>query len=133
MISADSDLLADLKFDAAGLIPVVVQAQDTKEVLMVAWMNRETLAETLSTKQATYWSRSRNEKWIKGLTSGNTQQVVGLAVDCDSDTLLLTVQQKGGACHSGDRTCFDAKQIALIDSASEPKPESKPESIGGSL
>lgn len=137
MISADSGLLANLKFDAAGLIPVVVQAQDTKEVLMVAWMNRETLAETLSTKQATYWSRSRNEKWIKGLTSGNTQQVVGLAVDCDSDTLLLTVQQKGGACHSGDRTCFDAKQIAVTDSVSEPtskpKPESKPESIGGSL
>lgn len=131
MISADSSLLADLKFDAAGLIPVVVQAHDTKEVLMVAWMNRETLLETLSTKQATYWSRSRNEKWIKGLTSGNTQQVVGLAVDCDSDTLLLTVQQKGGACHTGDRTCFDAKQIAVTDPASEQTPEFKPESIGG--
>lgn len=115
MTSADSKLLADLKFDAAGLIPVVVQAQDTKEVLMMAWMNHETLLETISTKQATYWSRSRNEKWIKGKTSGNTQQVVDLAVDCDSDTLLLTVKQTGGACHTGDRTCFDAKHISLFD------------------
>lgn len=115
MISADAKLLNELKFDAAGLIPVVVQAQDTNEVLMMAWMNRETLAETIVTKQATYWSRSRNEKWIKGQTSGNTQQVVGLAVDCDGDTLLLTVQQSGGACHTGDRTCFDAKQVSLSD------------------
>lgn len=115
MTSADSKLLADLKFDAAGLIPVVVQAQDTKEVLMMAWMNHETLLETISTKQATYWSRSRNEKWIKGKTSGNTQQVVDLAVDCDSDTLLLTVKQTGGACHTGDRTCFDARHISLFD------------------
>lgn len=74
---------------------------------MVAWMNREAVMATLETGRATYWSRSRQEMWIKGDTSGHTQRVISLAVDCDADTLLLTVDQKGAACHTGDHTCFD--------------------------
>jgi phosphoribosyl-AMP cyclohydrolase len=96
-----------LVFNDQGLIPVVVQQVDTKEVLMVAWMNSETVKQTLQTGKATYWSRSRSEVWVKGQTSGNLQRVVSLAKDCDSDTLLLTVDQSGSACHTGSRTCFD--------------------------
>ncbi|MEI6405475.1 MAG: phosphoribosyl-AMP cyclohydrolase [Actinomycetes bacterium] len=99
--------LESLTFDARGLIPVVTQQVDTREVLMVAWMNRDAIEATLATGQATYWSRSRNEMWIKGETSGHTQRVISLAADCDADTLLLTVDQTGQACHTGDHTCFD--------------------------
>lgn len=97
-----------LKLNAAGLLPVVVQAADTGEVLMLAWMDTHALAYTLATRRGTYYSRSRQEYWIKGLTSGNTQQVESVALDCDGDTVLLRVRQSGGACHTGDRTCFDA-------------------------
>lgn len=99
--------LESLVFDDRGLIPVVVQQVDTREVLMVAYMNSDTIHLTLSTGQATYWSRSRKEIWVKGATSGHTQRVISLAADCDLDTLLLTVDQVDGACHTGDRTCFD--------------------------
>ena len=99
--------LESLVFDERGLIPVVVQQVDTREVLMVAYMNREAIDLTLSTGKATYWSRSRSEIWVKGATSGHTQAVISLAADCDFDTLLLTVEQVDGACHTGDRTCFD--------------------------
>jgi len=97
----------NLVFNEQGLIPVVVQQVDTREVLMVAWMNAETVAQTLNTGKATYWSRSRAQVWVKGETSGQHQRVVSLAKDCDSDTLLLIVEQTGNACHTGSHTCFD--------------------------
>lgn len=93
-------------FNQDGLIPAVAQDADTGEVLMLAWMNEESLRLTLATGRATYWSRSRHELWQKGLTSGHTQQVVSLALDCDGDALLLKVHQSGAACHTGHRTCF---------------------------
>jgi phosphoribosyl-AMP cyclohydrolase len=102
-----SPFVETLFFNDQGLIPVVVQQVDTREVLMVAWMNSDTVKQTLETGKATYWSRSRNEIWVKGGTSGNHQRVISLAKDCDSDTLLLTVDQSGAACHTGKRTCFD--------------------------
>lgn len=96
----------DLKFDAQGLIPCVVQQYDTGEVLMVAWMNAESVALTLKTGTTWFWSRSRQELWNKGATSGNTQQLRELLVDCDADTLLARVDSPGPACHTGNRTCF---------------------------
>ncbi len=89
-----------------GLIPVVVQEYKTKEVLMVAYMNEDALKKTLDTGYVTYWSRSRKKLWMKGETSGNTQKVRKILVDCDYDTLLLLVEQKGNACHTGKRSCF---------------------------
>ena len=106
-----SPFVSSLVFNDQGLIPVVVQQIDTREVLMMAWMNADAVNQTLETGMATYWSRSRSEIWVKGKTSGNIQRVISLAKDCDSDTLLLTVDQSGGACHTGDRTCFDAVVI----------------------
>jgi phosphoribosyl-AMP cyclohydrolase len=102
-----TSFLETLAFNDQGLIPVVVQQVDTREVLMMAWMNADTIAQTLSTGKATYWSRSRSEVWVKGETSGNSQRVVSLAADCDGDTLLLIVDQSGPACHTGSQTCFD--------------------------
>lgn len=96
----------DLKFDARGLIPCVVQQYDTGEVLMVAWMNAESVALTLETRTTWFWSRSRQELWNKGATSGNMQQLRELLVDCDADTLLARVDSPGPACHTGSRTCF---------------------------
>lgn len=107
------DFADAVRFDDHGLVPVVVQQDGTGEVLMVAYMNRAALDLTLDTHQATYWSRSRSELWVKGATSGNTQRVVSLALDCDADTLLMTVDQTGGACHTGDRTCFDRVTVRL--------------------
>ena len=95
-----------LKFDAHGLIPCVVQQWDTGEVLMVAWMNAESLALTLETGTTWFWSRSRRELWHKGATSGNVQKLVELRYDCDADTLLALVHPAGPACHTGERTCF---------------------------
>jgi phosphoribosyl-ATP pyrophosphohydrolase/phosphoribosyl-AMP cyclohydrolase len=99
-------IFTDLKFNDAGLIPVVVQQFDTKAVLMMAWMNRESLQRTLDTGETWFWSRSRQEFWHKGATSGHTQRVISIALDCDGDSLLLQVEQLGAACHTGDRTCF---------------------------
>lgn len=96
----------DLKFDAQGLIPCVVQQYDTGEVLMVAWMNAESVALTLETGTTWFWSRSRQELWNKGATSGNMQQLCELLADCDADTLLARVDSPGPACHTGNRTCF---------------------------
>ena len=104
----DPDIAARLKRNADGLVPAIVQAADTREVLMMAWMDDHALAHTLATRRGTYYSRSRKEYWIKGLTSGNVQAVESVALDCDGDTILVTVQQTGGAGHTGDRTCFDA-------------------------
>ncbi len=97
--------LPKLKF-IDGLIPVVVQDVNTREVLMVAYANEEALRKTLESGYAHYWSRSRNKLWMKGETSGNTQRIVEIRVDCDCDTLLYLVEQKGNACHTGNRTCF---------------------------
>ena len=103
------DALRDrVRFNDAGLVPAVVQAAGTNEVLMVAWMDEHALAYTLATRRGTYYSRSRSEYWIKGLTSGNTQYVTEVRLDCDGDTVLMKVEQRGGACHTGDRTCFDS-------------------------
>nr|WP_216843305.1 phosphoribosyl-AMP cyclohydrolase [Phytoactinopolyspora alkaliphila] len=90
-----------------GLVPAVVQQHDTGEVLMLAWMDDEALRRTLATGQATYWSRSRREYWVKGETSGHRQAVREVRLDCDGDTILLKVDQTGPACHTGTRTCFD--------------------------
>lgn len=92
--------------DPTALIPVIVQEVDSDEVLMLAWMNKAALLATMDTGAATYWSRSRSELWVKGATSGNTQQVDSIELDCDSDALLMRVKQKGVACHTGARTCF---------------------------
>lgn len=95
-----------VRYNSDGLVPVIAQAAGTNEVLMLAWMNEEALRRTLDTGKATYWSRSRQEYWVKGETSGHHQAVVSVALDCDGDTILLTVEQTGAACHTGNRTCF---------------------------
>ncbi|WP_018297032.1 phosphoribosyl-AMP cyclohydrolase [Corynebacterium lubricantis] len=107
----DPAIAARLKPNEQGLVPAIVQANGTGEVLMMAWMDEHALAYTLARKQGTYYSRSRQEYWIKGLTSGHTQEVTGVRLDCDRDTILVTVNQVGGACHTGNRTCFDADQL----------------------
>lgn len=89
-----------------ALVPVIVQEATTLEVLMLAWMNRQALLHSITTGNATYWSRSRGELWIKGATSGNTQRVISIDSDCDSDALLMRVKQSGVACHTGARSCF---------------------------
>ena len=97
----------EIRFDERGLIPAIVQDAATREVLTLAYMNRESLARTLETKQTWFWSRSRNELWHKGETSGNTQEVVNLALDCDADAIIVLVKPAGPACHSGAVSCFD--------------------------
>ncbi|MBU6244434.1 MAG: phosphoribosyl-AMP cyclohydrolase [Actinomycetales bacterium] len=105
--------LQGVRFDGAGLVPAIAQQWDTREVLMLAWMNREALERTMATGQATYFSRSRQALWVKGETSGHRQQVRSVSLDCDGDTVLLMVDQIDGACHTGDRTCFDAICVDL--------------------
>lgn len=95
-----------LKFNRDGLIPAISQQHDTGEILMMAWMNRESLAETFRSGVACYWSRSRNQFWKKGETSGHIQKIIAIRTDCDRDTLLLLVDQVGVACHTGRRNCF---------------------------
>jgi phosphoribosyl-AMP cyclohydrolase len=99
-------LIENIKFDARGLVPAIVQDQETKEVLMMAYMNAESLQMTIETGETVFWSRSRAELWHKGATSGNTQKVVEIKVDCDADTLLVLVNPAGPACHTGNQTCF---------------------------
>ena len=100
------NLLTEIKFDSNGLIPTIVQDAETNEVLMLAYMNRESLQLTLEKGETYFWSRSRQELWHKGATSGNVQHVVDIRVDCDADTLLIGVYPAGPACHTGNRTCF---------------------------
>ncbi len=95
-----------LKFDSAGLIPAIVQHEDTGEILMMAWMNAESIGKTIETRTTWFWSRSRQEFWNKGATSGNMQHVSEVLVDCDADVLLVKVKPDGPACHTGERTCF---------------------------
>ncbi len=100
-------ILDQLKYDSNGLVPAIAQDDTTGDVLMMAWMNRESLEETLKTKRAVYWSRSRGKLWRKGEESGNVQEVKSIHVDCDADVVLLRINQIGGAaCHTGHRTCF---------------------------
>ena len=101
----------DIMFDTNGLVPAVVQQHDTGEVLMLAYMDLEAVRRTLDEGRVTYWSRSRGEYWRKGDTSGNTQRLVSMSLDCDGDTLLVKVDQTGVACHTGSRTCFDDREV----------------------
>jgi phosphoribosyl-AMP cyclohydrolase len=100
------ELLSEIKYDARGLVPAIVQDAETKEVLMMAYMNAESLRLTTEMGETVFWSRSRKELWHKGATSGNVQRVVEIRVDCDGDTLLVLVNPAGPACHTGERTCF---------------------------
>jgi len=113
----DFPILDKVRFNADGLVPAITQQRGSGEVLMMAWMNRETLAETLATKRVCYWSRSRGEFWRKGDTSGHIQVLVEARLDCDGDTILLIVDQTGAACHTGRRTCFFTPMEAGVELA----------------
>jgi phosphoribosyl-AMP cyclohydrolase len=110
----DPAIAARLKRDSDGLVCAVAQQWDSGEVLMVGWMDDEALHRTLTTGRCTYWSRSRQEYWVKGDTSGHQQWVKSVALDCDGDAVLVRVDQLGAACHTGDRTCFDAAVLAPV-------------------
>ncbi len=126
----DAQMLDSLSFDGNGLIPAIAQQHDTGEVLMMAWMNREAVAETLVTGRVCYFSRSRNRLWRKGETSGQQQILIDLRLDCDGDTILLLVDQTGVACHTGRRNCFyrAARDGAWVEIAA---PEVSPEALYG--
>lgn len=111
MSELDPNIASRLKRDAQGLVPAVIQDAGSKDVLMMGWMDEEALHRTLTTGRSTFWSRSRQTYWVKGETSGNTQAVREVRLDCDGDTLLVLVDQTGPACHTGARTCFDADQL----------------------
>jgi len=115
-MTLDPQIATRLKRNADGLIAAVVQERGSGDVLMVAWMDDAALARTLETREATYYSRSRREQWIKGATSGHTQYVHSVRLDCDGDTVLLAVDQVGGACHTGDHSCFDADVLLQPES-----------------
>jgi phosphoribosyl-AMP cyclohydrolase len=100
---------SEIKFDSTGLIPAIVQDAKTNQVLMMAYMNAESLQITLEKNETVFWSRSRNELWHKGATSGNIQKVIEIKVDCDADTLLILVEPAGPACHTGEQSCFYRK------------------------
>jgi phosphoribosyl-AMP cyclohydrolase len=117
-MSLDPAIAARLKRNADGLVCAVAQQRGSGEVLMVAWMDDEALHRTLTTRKATYFSRSRQDYWVKGETSGHTQYVHEVRLDCDGDTVLLVVDQTGAACHTGDHTCFDAD--VLLPDGSQP-------------
>jgi len=115
-VTLNADIAARLKRNADGLFTAVVQERGSGDVLMVAWMDDDALARTLETREATYFSRSRNEQWVKGLTSGHTQFVHSVRLDCDGDAVLVEVDQVGGACHTGDHSCFDADVLLAPES-----------------
>ena len=130
--SLDPAVADRLRRDDQGLVPAVVQQHDTGEVLMLGWMDDEALRRTLTTGRGTYWSRSRQEYWLKGETSGHTQRVVEVRLDCDGDTLLVKVDQHGPACHTGDRTCFDAALLPRHAAARRlPTPPPHPTGVDG--
>ena len=119
-VTADIDeRIAQVAFNADGLAPVIVQQFDTREVLMMAWVNDEALRRTLTSGRAVYWSRSRQEYWRKGDTSGNIQVVHEARLDCDGDAILLVVDQTGPACHTGTRTCFDTTDLEAVSGRAE--------------
>ena len=111
----DPTIAQRLKRDGEGLVAAVVQQHDTGEVLMLGWMDDEALRRTLTTGRTTFWSRSREESWVKGETSGHRQWVKEVRLDCDGDALLVKVDQEGPACHTGTRTCFDADLLTRTD------------------
>jgi phosphoribosyl-AMP cyclohydrolase len=111
MTESVDERIARVAFDDRGLVPAIVQQHDTGEVLMLGWMDAGALRRTLTSGRVTFWSRSRQEYWRKGDTSGNVQYVRGARLDCDGDTVLLSVEQVGPACHTGTRTCFDADDL----------------------
>ena len=111
MTESLDDRIARVRFDDAGLVAAIIQQWDTREVLMLAWMDAEALRRTLTTGRVTFWSRSRGEYWRKGDTSGHIQLVRGARLDCDGDAVLIEVDQVGAACHTGTRTCFDADDL----------------------
>ncbi len=113
MTSRDVKVPSDLKFDAAGLIPCIVQDSDTGRVIMFAWMNAESIKISIETGETHFWSRSRAEIWHKGATSGNTQTLISLGFDCDMDALLARVKPSGPACHNGLESCFDSGRLEL--------------------
>jgi phosphoribosyl-AMP cyclohydrolase len=112
-MTLDPEIAARLKRNADGLFTAIVQERDSGDVLMVAWMDDAALARTLETREATYYSRSRAQQWVKGATSGHTQYVHSVRIDCDGDAVLLTVDQVGAACHTGKHSCFDT--AVLLD------------------
>ena len=114
MTELDPAIAARLKRTPDGLVPAVVQAEGTGEVLMLAWVDDEALHRTLTTGRATYWSRSRQSHWVKGEESGHRQWVRAVQLDCDGDTLLFTVRQEGPACHTGTRTCFTGRELPTV-------------------
>ena len=116
----DPAIAARLKRNADGLVPAVVQQHDTGRVLMLGWMDDEALRRTLTTRRGTYWSRSRQQYWAKGETSGHVQRVVEVRLDCDGDTILVAVDQTGPACHTGADTCFDADVLLTKDPSADP-------------
>ena len=125
-MAAVDDLLREVRFDAAGLVLAVVQQHDTGEVLMVAWMNADAIAETLATGRVCYWSRSRGALWRKGEISGQVQELKELRLDCDGDSILLLVDQTGVACHTGRRNCFfravrGGKLVTIAEVEVDPK------------
>jgi phosphoribosyl-AMP cyclohydrolase len=125
-MTATDDLLREVRFDAAGLVLAVAQQHDTGEVLMVAWMNADAIAETLATGRVCYWSRSRGALWRKGEISGQVQELKELRLDCDGDSILLLVDQTGVACHTGRRNCFfravrDGKLVTIAEVEVDPK------------
>ena len=111
----DPAVAARLKRSPDGLIAAIVREHGTGDVLMLGWMDDEALHRTLTSGRVTFWSRSRQEYWVKGETSGHHQRVVEVRLDCDGDTLLVKVDQEGAACHTGDRTCFDADRVWTAD------------------
>ena len=117
--SLDPGIAARLRHDRDGLVSAVVQQHDSGEVLMVGWMDDEALHRTLTTGRVTFWSRSRQQYWRKGDTSGHRQWVRGVALDCDGDAVLVTVDQVGAACHTGDRSCFEAGALPVVAGAEE--------------
>ena len=120
------EILDEIKFDKDGLVLAIAQQHDTGEVLMVAWMNADALTETLATNQVCYWSRSRQKLWRKGESSGQTQALKELRLDCDGDSILLQVDQSGVACHTGRRNCFfRAARDGSFETIAEPEVDPK--------
>ena len=119
MSGAGDPTLDSLVFNADGLLPAIIQDDENGDVLMLAWMDREAIHRTLTTGRVTFWSRSRQEYWRKGDTSGHAQYVRSVAMDCDADTLLVRVVQIGAACHTGERSCFDGRGMEAVQGTVE--------------
>lgn len=109
----NSDLISKIKWNEQGLVPAIIQSSNDARVLMMAWMNVESLQQTINTGETVFFSRSRQEIWHKGATSGNTQAVESIELDCDSDALLIKVRETGPACHTGTRSCFDSGSLEV--------------------